>query len=73
MKRKQETLQPHEDQLDHVLYCVFYKYGDAANDNYLTKTESFTLAKQLEADGYEVIVAKLALKDNTWVTIYETP
>jgi len=52
-------------------YSVFYKYGDEANDNYLTKKEAMKLATELEKDKYEVIVAKL-LPNDEWSVVYET-
>ena len=51
-------------------YSVFYKYGDEANDNMLTKEQAMKLAHNLEDDGYDVIVAELV--NGEFVTIYET-
>lgn len=51
-------------------YSVFFKEGDEANDSLLTKDEAMNLAKDLEKEGYEVIVARL-LSDE-WETIYVT-
>ena len=51
-------------------YSVFYKNGDEANDSYFSKEDAFELAKNLEKDGYKVIVAKNT--GNGWETVYET-
>lgn len=52
-------------------YSVFYKDGDEANDYYLSKQDALNLAKELESENYEVIVAK-KLGNDEWETIYET-
>ena len=51
-------------------YSVFYRYGDEANDEMLTKDEAMKLAKDCEENGYDVIVAELV--DDEFVTIYQT-
>lgn len=52
-------------------YSVFYKYGDEANDFYLTRKQAMKLADELEKKGHEVIVAKL-LPDKKWMVEYAT-
>ena len=51
-------------------FSVFYKYGDEANDEMLTKDEAMKLAKECEENGYDVIVAELV--GDEFQTIYET-
>lgn len=60
-----------KENLHNDVYSVFYKNGDEANDNYLSKSQAMSLAMSLENDGYEVIVARL-LPNDEWETIYET-
>lgn len=51
-------------------YSVFFKDGDEANDFYLSREEAMKLARNLEAQGFEVLVAKW--EDDMWKTVYET-
>lgn len=51
-------------------YSVFFKDGDEANDFYLSRDKAMKLARQLEAEGYEVIVTKKVNDDCK--TVYET-
>lgn len=60
-----------KENLHNDVYSVFYKNGDEANDNYLSKSQAMSLAMSLENDGYEVIVARL-LPNDEWETIYKT-
>jgi len=62
------VLKEHQEE---AKYSVFYKDGDEANDYYLTKQQAMSLAMEIEADGYEVIVAKL-LPNNEWDVVYKT-
>lgn len=51
-------------------YSVFYKDGDEANDNYLTKNEALCLAHDLDRDGHDVMVCKLIGEE--WETVYRS-
>lgn len=57
-------------------YSVFYKDSEEINDHYLSISEAIALARSIEEDGYEVIIAKLVYNDDLgvedWKTIYMT-
>ncbi|NLX40919.1 MAG: hypothetical protein GXY75_03345 [Bacteroidales bacterium] len=55
---------------DEIVYTVFYRDGEEANDSYLSHQEAMNLAMELEENDNDVVIAKLV--NNEWITVYET-